>query len=324
MAARRVLVTGAAGFVGAVLARRLLADGHRVALAVRPASDLWRLEELRGDAELFAVDLRHRDAVDGLLRDAAPDWVFDLSAHGAYSWQDSLPTMLDVNVGGVANVVEASITAGVAAIVHAGSSSEYGFMDHAPSEDELPDPNSAYAVTKASATLYCRWVARHRDQAITTLRLYSAYGPWEASGRLVPTLVAAALAGELPPLADPSIARDFVYVDDIVDAFLLAAQRAQQGAGAIYNLGTGTQTTLRELVETARSVLGVARKPAWGGFPARGWDTSVWVADPARIRAELGWAPRHDVAGGLAATADWMRAEPSRAKRYRPASENDA
>jgi dolichol-phosphate mannosyltransferase len=105
----------------------------------------------------------------------------------------------------------------------------------------------------------------------------------------MPTLVLAGLQRRLPPLVDPRIARDFVYVDDIADAFLRAAELAEPGAAATFNVGSGVQTTLRELAEVARHVFGIAEAPAWGSLPARHWDTDVWVADPRLIEERLGW-----------------------------------
>ena len=320
MTATRSLVTGAAGFIGAALARRLIARGDAVTLLSGPGSDPWRLAPLHDDAEVLEVDLRDGGEVLRTMRAARPELVFHLAAHGAYSWQRSLERMIETNVAGLAHVVDAALDVGARAIVNAGSSSEYGLKDHAPPEDELPEPNSAYAVTKAAATLACGWAARTRGAAITTLRLYSAYGPWEEPRRLMPALVAHGLDGRLPPLADPAIARDFVYVEDVVDAFLLAAERAVPGAGAVYNVGSGAQTSLRELAETARRVYGIADAPAWDAFPARDWDTDVWVADARRAADELGWRARTPLEDGLAAFAQWMDALPPQlGERYRVA-----
>jgi nucleoside-diphosphate-sugar epimerase len=318
--ATRSLVTGAAGFIGAALARRLVARGDTVTALAGPGSDPWRLDQLRDDAHVLEVDLRDADAVARTVQAARPEVVFHLAAHGAYSWQRSLHRMIDTNVTGLANLAEATFDAGARALVNAGSSSEYGLKDHAPPEDELPEPNSAYAVTKASATLLCGWVARTRGAAVTTLRLYSAYGPWEEPRRLMPALVAHGIDRRLPPLADPAIARDFVYVEDVIDAFLLAAEGAVPGEGAVYNVGSGVQTTLRELAETARRVYGIEEEPAWAAFPARDWDTDVWVADARRTDAELGWQARTPLDAGLAAFAHWMEEQPQPiAERYRAA-----
>src|SRR3989442_1904033 len=116
MAPGRALVTGAGGFVGAVLARRLLAAGHPLTLLLAPGSDGWRVERLRDEARIVDVDLRDEEATARAVRDARPELVFHLAAHGAYSWQGSLQRMIATNLAGTANVVEAAPAAGPRAI----------------------------------------------------------------------------------------------------------------------------------------------------------------------------------------------------------------
>lgn len=284
--------------MGANLVRRLLASGYDVTAVVRPSGDCWRL-----DAPTVEVDLRDAAAVDELFRSSRPDWVFHLAARGGYSWQADARAILESTVLGTAAVLDAAAAVGVEALVHAGSSSEYGAKDHAPSEDEVLEPTSVYGVGKAAATLLCKQAALRT----VTLRLYSVYGPWEDTRRFVPTLVTHALRGDLPPLVDPQTARDFVYVDDVVDAFLLAAA-SDVRAGSIYNVGSGVQTTIRDAVEAARRVFGVEAEPEWGTMPERSWDTNVWVADVTRTRAQLGWDARTPLDDGLRQTAAWLRA----------------
>jgi nucleoside-diphosphate-sugar epimerase len=202
--------------------------------------------------------------------------------------------------------------------VQAGSSSEYGFKDHAPSEDERVDPNSAYAVGKVAATNYCRFVACRDSVPYTTLRLYSVYGPWEEPGRLLPTLAVHGLEGRLPPLVSPDTARDFVHVDDVCDAFVRAATAEGLEPGAIFNVGSGRQTTLRDIVAVTREVLAVAQEPVWGTAQARSWDTSVWVSDPRRIRAAIGWEASTPLRDGVGGLAEWLAADPERLRRYAP------
>ena len=116
--------------------------------------------------------------------------------------------------------------------------------------------------------------------------------------------------GEFPPLVAPDTARDYVYVEDVVDAFLLAAAKIQRGAGAIYNVGTGVQTSLRGVVEVARTVLSIDSAPDWGSMAARQWDTQVWVADPRKIAAELGWQTSMSFEQGFRKTHQWYQSEP--------------
>ncbi|MEJ7813115.1 MAG: NAD-dependent epimerase/dehydratase family protein [Gemmatimonadaceae bacterium] len=312
-------MTGASGFVGANVARRLVADGHDVHLLLRAASAPWRTRALAGDVRVHGVDLRDTEGVRAAIVDARPEWVFHLAVHGAYPAQTDWRQMVETNMLGTMNVVTASLDAGAEVIVNTGSSSEYGYKDHAPDERELVEPNSYYAVTKVGATIFCRYMAQARGARIPTLRLYSVYGPHEEPTRLVPRLIVNGLAGTLPPLANPDTARDFVYVDDVVDAYLAAAERPLADMGAVLNVGSGVQTKLGELVEIARRALKIEAEPHWGSMAARQWDTSVWVANIARISAELDWAPRRALADGLVATADWLLANPDLLAFYREA-----
>ncbi|MCC6179020.1 MAG: SDR family NAD(P)-dependent oxidoreductase [Chloroflexi bacterium] len=315
--AKRALLTGASGFVGANLTRRLLTDGHEVHLLLRPAHHGWRLEDIQADVRVHIVDLSDREDVEQAVRAIRPDWLFHLAAHGAYSSQTGLRQMVDTNLVGTIDLVEAALAVGFEAFVNTGSSSEYGFKDHAPPETEWIEPNSHYAVTKASATLFCRYTAQRRDVHLVTLRLYSAYGPFEEPTRLMPAFAVHGLAGRLPPLVDPSIARDYVYVDDVSDAYVLAATRPDQERGAVYNVGTGVQTSLGELVDIVRRVLNVAVEPRWGSMPDRQWDTSTWVANSQAIRDRLGWQPRYDVEAGFRHLVNWLAAHPDALAYYR-------
>jgi dolichol-phosphate mannosyltransferase len=312
---KSVLITGGTGFVGANLARRLLSDGHGVALLVRPGHRRWRLADVEEDFGWFEADLEDRSGLKRLLGELQPDWIFHLAAHGAYSWQTDALAIMQTNVMGTASLLEACLEAGFEAFVNAGSSSEYGRKDHPPTEEEALAPNSRYAVGKAAATMYCTQAAVAAGAPVTTLRLYSVYGPWEEPRRFIPQLVARGLAGRLPRLASPHTARDYVHVDDVCDACLVAA-RGSGRPGAVYNVGTGVQTTLRQAVETARRVLAIDVTPRWGTMDDRAWDTSRWVADSTRLRDELGWRPAVDFEFGLARTADWLRSDPVLLDRY--------
>ena len=173
-----------------------------------------------------------------------------------------------------------------------------------------------YAVAKASATMLCRHVAAADGLNVCTLRLYSAYGPWEEPKRLIPALAVEGLHGRFPPLVDPQTARDFVWVGDIVDAYLLAARAVHAEPGAVYNVGTGTQTTVGEAAEVAREVLGIKSSPDWGSMPARSWDTDCWVADSGKIRRDLGWRPTRTLREGFEELTGWLRERPPILSHY--------
>jgi dolichol-phosphate mannosyltransferase len=301
------MVTGASGFVGANLVRRLLDDGHEVHALLRRGYRAWRLEDLRSRLRLHEVQLLDAPALEEVVAGIGPHWVFHLAAYGGYPEQAQHEQMANTNILATMNLVESCTRVGFDAFVNAGSSSEYGFKDHAPSETEDLEPNSPYAVTKAAATLYCQCLGKTRGLPIVTLRLYSVFGPFEEPSRFLPSLVLRGLAGSLPPLVGPDTARDFVYVDDVVEAFILAAKRPHLEPGAVYNVGSGVQTTIREVVALARRELAVAARPKWGSMAQRRWDTTIWVANTGKIREVLGWHPQVGFAEAFRLTVEWFR-----------------
>jgi dolichol-phosphate mannosyltransferase len=314
----RVLVTGAAGFIGANLARRLIVDGHEAHLLVRPGSMTWRLEQAL-TAQMHEIDLRDSRRVHEVVQAVRPHWVFHCASYGAYSWQRDAERMRETNLTGTANLLAACQQSGVDVFVNTGSSSEYGYKTRAPAESDVPDPNSPYAQSKLWATEHCVRESGANGGAVVTLRLYSAYGPYEEPNRLMPMLLLGALNGILPPLTRPETARDFIHVDDVCDAYLQVARQPPREPGAIFNVGTGTQTTLADVVALVRAMFNVTPEPQWGSMPSRTWDTDVWRADISRIRAQVGWEPRYSLAVGLDRFNTWLAEHPLVRERYQAA-----
>lgn len=304
---KRVVITGGTGFIGANLTHRLLSLGCDVHLLLRATSNVWRLTSILNDVEKHYLALENINETKTTLSQIRPDWIFHLAAYGAYSSQSDREQIIKTNLISTMHLVDACVNTGFEAFINAGSSSEYGFKDHAPTELELLEPNSNYAITKAAATHYCSWIAQSQQANITTLRLYSVYGPFEEPSRLIPRMITEGLKGYLPPLVNPNISRDFIYTDDVVDACLLAAQNADLVKAKVYNVGTGIQTSLKEVVDTACRLLPITQEPQWGTMPNRSWDTSVWLANHSRITNELGWSPKVRFEDGFQKTIDWLQ-----------------
>ena len=316
-----ILVLGASGFVGANLARALLEHRSDV-VATTSRTPAWRLEDLP------AANVREFDAlvglnVDRMLDDVRPRTVFNCIAYGAYSFETDGELILRTNLMSTHALLERLATRNLAAYIHAGSSSEYGENAAGPEEHDFLAVNSEYAVSKAACAHLIHYYGKHHGLPAANLRLYSVYGPLEDPSRLMPQIVQHGVRGELPPLVNPRISRDFVYSDDVVDAFVAAASELREDDfGDSFNVGTGRQTTIGELAEIARELYGIER-PASFTMPARRWDTADWFANSERARTALGWEAQTPLEDGLERMTAWYRglANP---ERYRSATKEVA
>jgi nucleoside-diphosphate-sugar epimerase len=300
-----VLVTGGAGFVGACTVHELLRRGHRVHVLLRPQSNLWRLRSVLERIHVHLADISDAPAVRDIVQKARPRAVVHLATHGAYEHQADAAAILQTNILGTYHLLDACAAAGVEVFVSAGSSSEYGFKTHRMQETDRLEPNSIYAVGKAAQTHLCQFVAQRASFGVVVFRLFSVYGPWEEPTRLMPTLLRRARAGFSLEMVAPRVVRDFIYIDDVVDA-LLRFSAATKLRGEVINLGTGIETSLQEVVATVQQLVGNHSEVRWGAMPPRSWDSTCWVADVSRAAAMLDWRPRHTVRQGLTRMAAWI------------------
>jgi nucleoside-diphosphate-sugar epimerase len=301
----RVLVTGGGGFIGACLAHDLIADGHDVHLLLRPESRAARLASVAGRYTRHDADLRDADAVRAAVRACRPEVVYHAASHGTFHYQRDRAAVLSANVLGTANLLDALEGHDYRALVHTGSSSEYGHKDGPMREDDRLDPRTDYAVGKAAATLLVL-AESYRGRPTAAVRIFSAYGPWEDPTRIASYVMGCCLRGEAPKVTDGWQPRDWIYVDDVV-ALLRAAADAPGARGQVLHAGTGRRQTVRDLVEAVVAHCG-GRPAQYGAEPARADEPAVWRADVGQTTARTGWRPRCDLAAGVARLWEWFRA----------------
>ena len=301
-----ILVLGAGGFVGANLLRRLLKYREDVFGVVRtlPA---WRLDGI-DRRHILEADLIDLAATRNLVANVRPSTIFDCIAYGAYSFETDQELIYRTNFTALVQLMELLADTGFTAFVHAGSSSEYGTNSAGPLEEASLQPNSHYSVSKVAASNYISYVGNIRRLPVLNLRLYSVYGPLEDLSRLIPNLVAKGLKGAFPPLVDPNTSRDFVYIDDVCDAFVQAAARLTPDIyGQAFNIGTGRATTIREVAKVSGDVFAIRAEPIFGSMAGRSWDLPDWYAAPGKAERLLNWTAKTDLATGLKLTSEWVR-----------------
>ena len=301
-----ILVLGASGFVGANVLHRIRAVRADV---VGTASRLpaWRLQGCDPDG-VREVDVLVLEDLRSLLDDVRPRTVLNCIAYGAYSFQTDAEIIYRTNFIATEQLLRELRYRDIAAYVHAGSSSEYGLNSAGPNESDDLVPNSDYAVSKAATASLVRFYGTTHAMPCVNLRLYSVYGPLEDPSRLIPTLVGRGLQGEFPEFVAHDISRDFVFVDDVVDAFVCGAIRLRpEHFGASFNIGSGHKTTIGDLAETARQTFTIDATPHFT-MPNRRWDVPDWYADASAAREVLGWEAVTSLPAGLLKTAEWLEA----------------
>lgn len=313
----RILVTGAAGFIGSHLADRLLARGDEVVAFDNfdPYYDpAIKRRNLRGALanrrfRLIEADLRDRAAVRSALLSARPEKVVHLAAQAGVRPSLERPQhYVDVNVTGTLHLLDAMVESGCKRLIYGGTSSVYGAASKPPfKESEAADrPISPYAATKRAAELLAHtWHAIH-GLRVTILRFFTVYGPRQRPEMAIHKFARLMLAGRpTPRFGDGSSVRDYTYVDDILDGVIKAVDH-DEGYG-VYNLGESETHSLDELLELLGQAIGV--KPILDRQPDQAGDVPATCADITAARRVLGYDPRVSLAEGIGRFVAWLRAE---------------
>jgi UDP-glucose 4-epimerase len=318
----KALVTGGAGYIGSVVAAQLLDAGHEVVVL----DDLSRghAGAVPPGAEHVAVSLGDADAlreplaagIDAVLHFAALSLVAESVEHPERYWSN--------NVGGTRNLLDAMRPQGVRRLVFSSTAATYGEPDAIPiTEDQAPAPVNAYGASKLAVDLMIRDECRAHGLAAASLRYFNVAGASRELGEdhepethLIPLVLQAAAGardhlsvfGTDYPTRDGTAVRDYIHVEDLGQAHLLALDRLQPGTHQVFNLGTGHGYTVREVIETARKVTGreipVREEGRRPGDPPR------LVAANARARDGLGWAPTRSLEQMIADAWTWHQAHP--------------
>ncbi len=312
MTAMRALVTGAAGFIGSTLVDRLLAEGHTVVgidnLSSGKEANLVSAREQAG-FDFVVADIVDHDLV-ALLREAGPEVVFHLAAQIDVRRSVTDPEFdAMANVVGTVRLAEAARRAGVRKVVHTSSGgSIYGVPAAYPVSEDVPtDPESPYAAGKVSGEIYLNTFRHLYGMDCSHIAPANVYGPRQdphGEAGVVAIFAKALLAGAPTKVfGDGSNTRDYVFVDDVVDAFTRAAGAA--GGGQRFNIGTGVETSDRQLHTLVAAAAGAPDDPSFA--PARLGDVARSCLDNRRAEAVLGWTPRVQLPDGVARTVDYFR-----------------
>lgn len=291
---KRIFITWATWFVGANVLHWLLSlwasDIH---ILIRADSDLSRIYSIMNQVKVHTFSLGDREETLKNIWEIKPQIIFHIAAAGTAVWraQLNIDDLIYFNSLGSIHLIDASIAVGTCEVfVNTGSSSEYGQKEEAMSESDMIEPNNLYGISKAVATHYATYVGKQKLLPIVTYRIFAAYWPYEDTKRLIPTLVRSCIDGISPALSSPYSVRDFIYVWDIVLAFL-ESDMAMKHGWDIINLGTGSQTSVGEIVDILKSITGKSLNPTYWSKQIYQLEPQIWLADNTKMKKILWVSP---------------------------------
>ena len=302
-----IIIFGAGGFIGSNLFRYILTLRNDVYAVTSKPFIPWRIEDLN-EGNILHCDITKKHLLITIFEKFNFKVVFNFAAFGAYSNQIEVNKIYDTNFGGLLNILEITQKYKLKAFIHAGSSSEYGLNCAAPNEDDKELPNSHYAVSKVACANLIKYYGIIREVPVLNLRFYSIYGAYEDPDRLVPKLINCGMNGNYPPLVNPEISRDFVYIDDAIYACLLAANSDfSKNRGQSINIASGEKTTILQIVNVIQNIFNIQTEAEWNKMPNRKWDLINWYGNPDKAKAMLNWQNETKLEDGLRETYLWQK-----------------
>lgn len=301
------LVTGATGFVGSNLVRELVNNQQRVSILARNKNLNWRLLDIADKLDIYEGDIQSEN-LQKIVGQIKPDYIYHLAGYGNLPHEDDIYKMIDINLKGTINLINAVKKNPFTLFVNTGSSGEYGLKESPMKESDLLMPINNYSVIKSAITLYCQKEAIRNDLPIITLRLFTPYGYYEGANRLIPDVALSAIEERPIKVSSPSHVRDFVFIEDVINAYLQATKVTHE-PGSIYNIGTGVQYSVNNIVEEVKEITQTKSAVEWGAVAkqARYIEPSMWQADIAKAKEILQWQPKNSIESGLKKTIEWFK-----------------
>lgn len=312
---KKVLVTGADGFIGSHLVEKLAAQGAQVrAFAFYNSFNSWGWmdsfpKNVLKKVDVFTGDIRDPNGVLTAVKDR--DVVFHLAALIGIPFSYHSPdSYVDTNVKGTLNILQAARQCGVKKIVHTSTSEIYGTAQYAPIDEQHPvNPQSPYAATKSAADSLALSFYRSFDLPVAVLRPFNTFGPRQSARAIIPTIISQIYAGQKTiKLGNMDVTRDFNYVSNTVDSFLKVAESPRTN-GEVINSGSGREASIREVLDLIQGITGTNVKVAAEQSRMRPQKSEVerLICSAEKLKKLTDWTPAVSLEAGLKKTCQWVK-----------------
>ena len=298
----KVLLTGAAGFLGSHVARLMVREGAEVTALVRPQADLRRLADIRAQVNIVEGDLADAARLETLVREAAPEVCVHLAWYVGRDQGRSLENLKHVALG--MQLVQLLDAAGCRRTVIAGTCLEQDTSVGYLSESTPRVPQNLYSACKHALHVMAEAFQKRQGRSLAWARLFNFYGPWDNDGPLIPDVIRCLLEERPCDLSPGTQLRDFTHVQDMAAALWALAGSDAEGA---FNVGSGHPVTVASVASLIGKLIGREHLLRFGARPLSPFDCAFCCANNEKLRAATGWAPQISLASGLSSTIDWWK-----------------
>jgi len=303
---KRVLITGANGFIGSHILERMIEYNAELSIILRESSDLWRIEDYLGSVNVYYADIRDLDDVSNCIRKIKPEIIFHMAAYGVDARKNNIYEAIDTNIIGTVNLLHAIGKIGCEKFVNTGTSMQYGNKEGFIDEESNYTPNNIYGSTKAASTILAHQIANEMDIDITTIIPFGVFGEKEGSHKFFPQVILSVLNNKEVKLTPCMQQRDYCYVENIVDGFIMAAETGKT-RNMILNIGSGVTLPLKYYVELIIKEMNMEAKVNYGALEYRKNDLWNPKVNIDRIKKVLGWYPKISLEEGIKMTVGWYK-----------------
>ena len=318
LSGKTIFLTGATGFIGSHLLKRLIKEGCNVHISIRKNSSLWRIEDFKDKFVYHTIDLTDFEAVKSAIQQIKPDVIFHLAAYGVDYRQQDIHQTIDVNINASVNLFEAFLANNGNRFIHTGSCFEYGQKNMPISEDDLLDPTSVYGASKASSVHLLSGMAKGMQSGeLVILRPFGVFGEYEGLHRFVPQVIDKLKSEYAVQMTLGEQIRDYIYIDDLIDAYILASIVPLENKVEIINIGSGKGIAIKHLALTILKQLGVSNDLLqFGAMPYRPDEMMYLVANVGKAKSVLGWEPKVSIKKGIEYTINWYNQNISKLRSH--------
>ncbi len=311
---KRIIITGANGFLGSNLTRFFLKEGYDVHITVRKSSDLWRIKEIISEVNVSYLNKSSKEEFDDIFQFVKPDSLINaIGAEQKKNTGDKSSTWFG-NIDTLINITRALKNFTDIFLIQLGSSFEYGrstLINNPLNEDSICEPVSEYGITKLLSTEYLRYLGINDIVHNACVRIFNVYGQFEAPERLIPDIVLKTLKGSKVVLNNPKVARDFIHVNDVVEVirlFVAKENYINERKFNILNVGTGTSHSVEEVANYIRKSTGSRLSIEISPSDKRPENAVPGpISDINKIKHDLGWEPKLTLETGLQMTVNWFK-----------------